>query len=342
MEYAADAISGGPSWYSLGTPAVADADAYITATGIDCDAVAGTRVTTFAGTLSSTADATFGRNVTLTPSGDPGAAGSILIGGRDYLGQPMEELLTFEDGSTAILRGLKAFMYIDYTEINVASTNAITASLGTGDLLGLPYKLGSPVGARENSLWFAPNAQVQEIFGDTDPLTISAANTVTFVAPFSGWIVGFDAIITTASTVANTTMDCIVDIDGADTGVAALDLDVGWGSSDENIGAKYSIRVVHGTASTAVNAGDRITLTSDGGATAGAATFIMFMTPRYGSFTPPVLTDPQTTTTGDPRGTYTPGTTLDGTLEIEVCYIPDSFRNASGNGGLHGIVHVLG
>jgi hypothetical protein len=58
-----------------------------------------------------------------------------------------------------------------------------------------------------------------------------------------------------------------------------------------------------------------------------------------GTFVAPVLTDPQTATTGDPRGTYNPTTTLDGSTEIEVTYTTSNSVNAAGNGGLHGIAH---
>lgn len=59
-----------------------------------------------------------------------------------------------------------------------------------------------------------------------------------------------------------------------------------------------------------------------------------------GTLTAPVLTDPQTTSTGDPRGTYTTTTTLDGAKVITaVCHFVNDV-NAAGNGGLHGIAHV--
>lgn len=59
-----------------------------------------------------------------------------------------------------------------------------------------------------------------------------------------------------------------------------------------------------------------------------------------GTLTAAILTDPQTTTTGDPRGTYTTTTALNGTTVIEADLIVNDFVNSSGNGGLHGIRHV--
>lgn len=59
-----------------------------------------------------------------------------------------------------------------------------------------------------------------------------------------------------------------------------------------------------------------------------------------GTFAAPIFTDPQTLTTGDPRGTYDPTAVLNGTKIIEVDLELSYFENAAGNGGLHGIQHV--
>lgn len=58
-----------------------------------------------------------------------------------------------------------------------------------------------------------------------------------------------------------------------------------------------------------------------------------------GTLTQPVLTDPQTATTGDPRGTYVPTTSPDGTTIISAVFDMANDVNASGNGGLLGIKH---
>jgi len=55
-----------------------------------------------------------------------------------------------------------------------------------------------------------------------------------------------------------------------------------------------------------------------------------------------VTTDPQTATTGDPRGTYDPSTTLTGSVEIVVELRLSNQVNASNNGGLHGIAQYNG
>lgn len=58
-----------------------------------------------------------------------------------------------------------------------------------------------------------------------------------------------------------------------------------------------------------------------------------------GTLTAPVLTDPQTATTGDPRGTYAPTTALDGVTFITAVFDMANDVNAAGNGGLLGIRH---
>ncbi len=58
-----------------------------------------------------------------------------------------------------------------------------------------------------------------------------------------------------------------------------------------------------------------------------------------GTLAAPVITDPATATTGDPRGTYIPTGTPDSTAIFEIDCVFDNYVNSSGNGGLHGIQH---
>ena len=58
-----------------------------------------------------------------------------------------------------------------------------------------------------------------------------------------------------------------------------------------------------------------------------------------GTLTAAVLTDPQTATTGDPRGTYVTTTTLNGSNVISAVFDFVNDVNSSNNGGLHGIRH---
>jgi hypothetical protein len=54
-------------------------------------------------------------------------------------------------------------------------------------------------------------------------------------------------------------------------------------------------------------------------------------------FVPGDRTDPATSATGDPRGTYNPTAAFDGIKEFIVGIIGDPSLTATGNGGLHGI-----
>lgn len=56
-----------------------------------------------------------------------------------------------------------------------------------------------------------------------------------------------------------------------------------------------------------------------------------------GTLTSPDLTVPATATTGDPRGTYTPQTTPNGTTTITASFMCYADVDANNNGGLHGV-----
>lgn len=93
---------------------------------------------------------------------------------------------------------------------------------------------------------------------------------------------------------------------------AATTVDVGWGA---RFGLPY--RATHCLAEQA-----------DGVAAAA------------GTLTAGVRTDPQTTTTTDPRGLYTPTTTPNGVKVLVGFFLLDGYVNSDGNGGLMGIPHV--
>jgi hypothetical protein len=94
-------------------------------------------------------------------------------------------------------------------------------------------------------------------------------------------------------------------------GTASTTIDLGWGA---RMGLPYKTRAIYREYEDQVVA-------------------------AAGTLNAPVITDPQTATTGDPRGTYTPTGTPNGTKVFEVDAEIDASVNAAGNGGLHGIRH---
>lgn len=131
MQYAADVrAADGLGTIVIPAPAAADADAIVAA---------------LAGTVGKTSysyviDAKFGRNIGVTASAATGANSTVIIRGEDYLGQPMSETLTITNatGTTQVV-GKKAFKLVESLEVGVATTGA-TFAVGTGNVLGLPYK----------------------------------------------------------------------------------------------------------------------------------------------------------------------------------------------------------
>lgn len=130
MAYAADVRFGGFGTIVIPAPAAASADAV-------ADALAGTVGVT---SVNVETDAKFGRNVTVTASVATGANSTVIVRGRDYLGQMMVETITVAnaDGTSAKV-GKKAFKYVESIEVGVATTGA-TFDVGFGNVLGLPYK----------------------------------------------------------------------------------------------------------------------------------------------------------------------------------------------------------
>lgn len=72
-----------------------------------------------------------------------------------------------------------------------------------------------------------------------------------------------------------------------------------------------------------------------------AAEYIDQVSGTVGTLTAPIFTDPQTATTGDPRGTYVPNTAPNGSRVIELDLHFSDYVNASNNGGMHGIQHFV-
>jgi hypothetical protein len=164
-QYAAAVIGLGPSKFDLGTPATAGALASL----ISAQGTVGP-VTYL--TAPIVIDSTYGRTITVTPSGVPGNANLFDVVGYDYLGQPLTERFTGSAAAATALVGLKAWKVIVGTRIGLAATNVITAAIGTGVSLGIPYKgriIQASEGATEMTYAQINTNKVEAVL--TDPAT---------------------------------------------------------------------------------------------------------------------------------------------------------------------------
>jgi hypothetical protein len=202
---------------SLGTPALGDADFLIKAatstelpntetvtylaSATDAsphDAAATT--TTLAGvTVWDVRDgATYGRNlVSVMTHGSAVVATTIVISGYDYAGQAMSELHTITAGTTSkTVTGKKAFAYVSGVAITAAAdSEANTLNIGTGAVLGLPFRLTAlddvmkaSIGGTQELVNVASNATVVAGVA-TSPATTSTGDvrgTVTFNTALNG------------------------------------------------------------------------------------------------------------------------------------------------------------
>lgn len=314
--------------FSLGTPAALNAS--VIGSGLLANAVATTR----ADYTTYTADSPYGRTLIITPSADPGAAGGVLdVFGEDYLGQPMVERFTGANGSTAILYGKKAFYRVLYSKIVTATTNAITYSTGVGYRLGLPYK-GDVVWAKEAGIYvpvYNRDESFRFLLSDAD---LTSGISVFMRAPFPGFVKELIAIPNGAGSTNDPV--CTVELGG----VAITGLTVTLDTSDvAGLLARDTPTTAGYSANNRFRPDGLIELVSAAAASAGSGSYEIVLTPTQYSL--PVLTDPQTTTTGDPRGTYESLATMDGVVTVHVGIIGDNAVNSSGNGGLHGIKHVI-
>lgn len=110
----------------------------------------------------------FGRALSATASG--AATSAVTIKGRDYLGQPMQEIITLNGAVT--VNGKKAFRWVD--EIDWGATAGTTVDVGYGDGLGLPYVGGVAYEEYANGQPAGVSAITAAVF--TDPQTATTGD----------------------------------------------------------------------------------------------------------------------------------------------------------------------
>lgn len=326
MQYSGHLVHEGLNEFSLGSPAAVSANSI--AASVNAQAAANTVATL---TTPFQLDGTYGRTLRLTPSGNPGNSAAIIVRGRDYLGQPMTEKFTGASGSTAILYGKKAFKWVVDTIIDTQSTNAVTWAVGTGWRLGLPYK-GDVAWAKENGVMVPLYKRDVEMWADRSAVLAAAGGSKWIRSPFPGFV---STLIGTPDGGGGAT-DPVITVELGNAAIVGLTVTVD--TSDTNGTTVTDLPTTIG-----YNANNRLR-TADFVEIVGAAASGAFgdrvgviLTPTQ--VTLPDTTDPATNTTGDPRGTYEPLLTPNGS-EIIVAMSVDRSFNAAGNGGLHGIRQV--
>lgn len=209
------------SGFSLGTPAVADADFLIKAAtgtelpdaadpgetvtytaGSDADASpldAAATTTTISGvTVWDVRDgATYGRNlVSVATHNSSVVAMTILISGFDIYGNAMTEQHSITaTGTSKTATGAKAFAYVRSIAITAAAdASANTLNIGTGSKLGLPFKLeklghilAASIGGVTESIGVASNATaVAAVTTTASATTGDTRGTIAFTTSLDG------------------------------------------------------------------------------------------------------------------------------------------------------------
>lgn len=324
MAYDSKLVHGQPSAFSLGTPAAYSATV-ITSAGVNPNAAANTEVS-----LAYTMGATYGRNIVLTPSGDPGANGVIDFFGFDFLGQPMVERFSLVSGSTAILYGKKAFKYVAKSKVSAACANAVTLAVGIGHRLGLPFK-GDISWVKENGVLIPLYKRDFSLQGGLSDADVTSGASLMWRAPCAGFVKTLYGLPSGAGSTTNAAATVEIATVAVTGLTVTVDQDTQTIVSDVPTTEGYN-------ANNRFRPGDLLEIVHAATTSGGPVNYELEITPTQ--FILPTLTDPQTNITGDPRGTYEPMMTMDGAKEIIVGLTGDNSVNSSGNGGLHGIRHV--
>lgn len=315
MQFAAD-IQNEQVYASLGAPAALNAAGILSLVAVTSAGNTFTSATPWATTFdgSSTSltrtvgklDAPFGRCLSIVSSNTN--VGVITITGRDYLGQPMAESLT-SAGATPVV-GKKAFKYVD--KIVSVGGSSVNLSVGWTDVLGLPYKSLKLRRASEDGVFTDDEGETATLLNAG--YVINGPNNSDFVAPFDGYWVGWYGTLTTAETGAADALTTFVN--------AVAKTALNGSCPVASIGLQFGKDAARASWIPVLK-GDTCRITSDGGGSAGVADMVAMFSKGVCEFNKAINTSPQTTTTGDPRGTYKPLTACNGVIVHEVHLVVD-------------------
>ena len=329
MEFAADVVDG-KHFINLGAPSTADPNGILAQASNTDSATNFTSAdwaTTFDGssthvgeTVAGSLNAKYGRCLTIVSSA--GADHVVTITGRDYLGQLMSEVLTIVN--TVTVFGKKAFKYVDTVAVATGAASD-TFDLGWGDRLGLPYKAEKLLNYTEDDVSFPVDPVEVPLF--VDDVAYAAGVDVFSPSPIAGQITGYQSVMQVAAGGANNVNTVFVGASAVDvvgltithvnpTAVGVADSDIVTTDDDQ--------------ATSRVDKFEAMGISGDGGGT-GEVNYLVTVEPL--TFIAGPDTDPQTTTTTDPRGTILVTTPCDASIEYEIAYTVDTSN-------LHGVVQV--
>lgn len=308
------------SLITLGAPIAADDDGICAAQSL---AAAGSL--TMAGALVSGGVATLDqpRGIQIVSSNTDAAV--LTVTGTDVYGRPMSEAITLN--ATTVVFGKKAFK----TVTSVVSSAAIAnlAKVGTSNVLGLPVFLpdiGFVVSELVNGKPVGPGGTVQIPFfisaGD-----LSSAVAQELISPVSGFISRLSTIVQVAITTGGN-----IKAQVGTTDVTGLSIDVADSATAGTV--QSDTPTTPASSTTVVTVGSRIRVVPGSTfATAGAVNGFVEIQGTNGAIVPGIRTGGgSTTTTGDPRGTYTPFTAPDGVNVYQlVCAIPSRWAGIAQN-----------
>lgn len=157
---------------------VADADGLLADSAVSADSVV---------ELIPTAQPSCAKNITATVGGTAGSikAVQVTVHGFDVAGNALEEdLPAFTVDTAGTVTGSKAFASVTKVSVPAMDGAGVTVSIGFGEKLGLPFKLG------HDTLLFGSKAGTREA---TDPTlavssTVLASNTIDFNSALDGSI----------------------------------------------------------------------------------------------------------------------------------------------------------
>ena len=327
MQFAADVVEG-KHFVSLGAPSTADPDGILdgfavgttadTATSSDFAVTFDGSATHIGENTAGVVNGTYGRCLSMVASA--GADHVLTVSGRDYLGQKMSEVFTLTAAVTIF--GKKAFKYFDSMAVAAGGQAGDTVDVGWYDRLGLPYKAEKMITYTEDDV--SSDVDPVEVLVEVDAVRYAAGADVLVVSPVAGQITGVHSVATTASTGTSTSTVVVGTTNVAGLSIVILASTVGDLNSD-------IVTTDNDQATSTIAKFGAIGISPDATPSAGAANFSITVEPL--TFIAGVDTDPQTTSTTDPRGTIRCTTPCDASIVYEVGYTVDT-------SDLHGVEAV--